>query len=269
VVSLAVVLNSHENSPTFKDTLESVRNYWTDRVLIVVDAKGWSQFSEESSLFMLEGFHHGKSSAPYRNMCLGLMKAWETWGATADWYCYMEYDCLVGSSITKCHLEEADRKGVWIVGNDYRTDPRSIPFLDGLEKSRLPLHYLLGCCLFFSRTFMSTLAYSDFFGRFLQFTNFRTDDPCFLGSDGRLERVYDVSEFMYPSLAIKYGGRVAELDCWEGTRWRNGGENYPMRFRPDLLESNYEGSCVMHPLKSFDSPAREHHRHRRGLTRRS
>lgn len=267
MVRLAVVLNAHENSPVFRDTLESVRHYWTERALVVADAKNWSQFSGDESLLKLEGFYHGRPSAPYRNMCLGLMKAWETWDNEADWFCYMEYDCLVGSSETKLHLAEADKKGVWLVGNDYRTDARSIPFLESFEKDGLPLHYLLGCCLFFSRGFMSALAGRDFFRRFLEFTNFRTDDPSFLDKDGRSERVYDISEFMYPSLAIKYGGRVAELDCWEGSCWRYGGSKYPMRFRPDLFESNFAESCVMHPLKSIPCPTRSFHRERRGLTR--
>ncbi len=266
-MNIAVVLNAHENSPVFKDTLESVTHFWTDKVLVVVDAKGWSQFSNEDRLLKMEGFYHGRSSSPHRNVCLGLMKAWETWGGTADWYCYMEYDCLVGSSETKAHLYEADRKGVWLVGNDYRTDPRSIPFLESFEKASLPLHYFLGCCLFFSREFMSSLASRDFFSRFLNFTNFRTESPFFVDSEGRSEQVYDVSEFMYPTLAIKYGGRVAELDCWEDTRWRSGGGKYPMRFRPDLCESPYEGACVMHPLKSPSCPIRAFHKDRRALTR--
>ena len=267
MVRIAVVLNAHENSPVFLDTMESIRHFWTDEVLVVVDAKGWSQFSGDAGFPKLEGFYHGRESAPFRNVCLGMMKAWETWGSKVDWYCYMEYDCLVGSSIVKAHLSEADRKGVWLIGNDYRVDSRKIPFLDRFSGSPLNLHYLLGCCLFFSREFVSCLSRHNFFESFLGFTNFHVEPPHFICANGRKEMVYDLSEFMYPSLAIRHGGKVAELDCWEGSRWRSGGGDYPLRFRPDLCEGIYEGACVMHPLKALDCPVRTFHRNRRRLTK--
>lgn len=264
---IAVILNSHENSPVFRDTLESVRHHWTDRVMVVADAKNWSQFRDaDLPAMMLEGFYHGKASAPYRNVCLGLMKAWETWGSDVGWYCYMEYDCLVGSSDTRLHLRDADLQGIWLLGNDHRVDPRRMPFLERFERKRLDLHYLLGCCLFFNGRFMSELANRDFFERFLSFTNFHTDSPRLLDGN-REEEAYDVSEFLYPTLAASYGGRVAEIACWEGSHWRGDGARYPMRFRPDLTESLYTDACVMHPLKSYDGFARAAHRVKRGLTR--
>lgn len=265
-MNLAVVLNAHENSPTFQDTLESVLHHWTDRVMVVVDAKNSVQFGEEIPAMMLEGFYHGKSSAPYRNVCLGLMKAWEEWSGWADWVCYMEYDCLVGSSKTKDRLVSAREEGMWLLGNDQRLEPRPIPFLDRFELLGPGLNYLLGCCLFFNRDFMSELSSRNFFERFLQFTNFNTDDPYYLSEDGRREPVYDISEFMYPTLAVRWGGRVSELACWEGSGWRGDGVGYPMRFRPDLHEGTYDAACVMHPIKQFDSQVRGHHRAKRRLT---
>lgn len=262
---IAVVLNAHENSPVFRDTLESVRHHWTDRVMVVVDAKNWRRFGDDTPAMKLEGFYHGKGSAPYRNMCLGLMKAWETWKGGADWFCYMEYDCLVGSENTKLHLAEAAEKGIWLLGNDYRRDSRRIPFIERFEGEGIDLHYLLGCCLFFNGDFMSALDGRNFFERFLEFTNFETRDPFYLSPDGGTELVYDISEFLYPTLAVRYGGIVAELACWEGGFWRGGGDSYPMRFRPDLEESQYTEACVMHPVKSYENLARAYHRTKRGL----
>lgn len=262
-MELAVVLNAHENSPVFKDTLESVRHYWTDNVLVVVDGKNWVQFRDDPTPAMkLEGFHHDKDSSPYRNMCLGLLKAWEIWGGGAEWYAYMEYDCLVGSSGTLDHLRKADEMGFWILGNDYREDARSIPFLNQFEGSDLRLKYLLGCCLFFSNEFMKHLAERDFFHRFLNFTNFH--DRIFMeDSSGKNHDVYDLSEFMYPTLAVHYGGKVGELACWANTGWRGNHESYPMRFRPDLSEEPFERACVLHPLKHYENPVRSYHRLKR------
>jgi len=265
-LNIAVLLNAHENSPVFRDTLESVRHHWTDRILVVADAKNWNQFRHDESIVKLEGFYHGRSLAPYRNVCLGLMKTWETWGGWADWVCYMEYDCLVGSSHVYELLEQASNDGTWLLGNDHRTDARKIPFLERLERRSLNLHYLLGCCLFFSREFMFNLHSRNFFERFLQFTNFNTNDPLLVSPDGREEKAYDVSEFLYPTLAVDYGGSVRELACWEDWRWRGDGIRYPMRFRPDLHEGLFDEACVMHPVKDYESPVRAHHRVKRSLT---
>lgn len=266
---IAVVLNSHENSPTFKDTLESVRHYWTEDVLVVADAKGWQQFRDaELPAMKLEGFYHGRPSAPFRNVCLGLMKAWETWGEKPNWYCYMEYDCLVGSSQTKLHLAEADNLGMWVVGNDHRRDPRRLHFLERFEGGALELHYLLGCCVFLNSRFMLELASRNFFDRFLWFTNFNGDAPYLVSDKGKKEEAYDLSEFLYPTLAARYGGRVGELACWEGSKWRGNGIHYPMRFRPDLEEGFYSDACVMHPLKSYKGHVRSAHRLKRQLTER-
>lgn len=262
---IAVVLNAHENSPVFRDTLESVIHHWTDDVLVVADAKNWGQFGG-LGVRVLEGFYHGRPSAPHRNVCLGLMKAWETWGKSRGWYCYMEYDCLVGSQDSMSHLKDAAAAGIWMLGNDLRFEERRIPFLERFQRCKLNIRYLLGCCLFFNVEFVSALASDDFFERYLSFTNFNMDAPTLVDTEGGREEVYDVSEFIYPTLAAHYGGRVAEIASWEGSHWRGDGERYPMRFRPDLEEFEFHRACVMHPLKSFDAPARSWHRSHRRLT---
>ena len=265
-MDIAVVLNTHENSPIFRDTLESVMHHWTRDILVVVDGKAWDQFKGvDLGVPLLEGFHHGKASAPYRNVCLGMMKAWERWGVSKSWYCYMEYDCLVGSSEVERDLESARAQGFWMLGNDHRVDEGEMPFLDHFQRRRCELHYLLGCCVFMSRDFMSALHGDSFFDRFLTHTNFFPGDVFVQRPGGKREMVYDLSEFLYPSLAVLHGGRVGELACWEGSGWRGLGERYPMRFRPDLDEGNYKSACVMHPLKS-DGEIRSLHRRMRALT---
>lgn len=262
---MAVVLNSHENSPVFRDTLDSVVHHWTRDVLVVADAKNWRQFRDfDIGVRKLEGLYHGKPNAPYRNVCLGLMKAWESWGESKQWYCYMEYDCLVGSDAVLSDLEGLN--GMWVVGNDRRAPEGRIDFLDRLQRSRVGLRYLLGCCVFLSSAFMKALQKDDFFERFMNFTNFNVGEASVSFDRGKSEMVYDISEYLYPSLCVHYGGNVGELDCWEGSGWRGGGGRYPMRFRPDLDEALFESACVLHPIKSPDSSIRSYHRQKRRLT---
>jgi len=265
-MKIATVLNAHENSPVFKDTLESVRHYLTEDVLVVADGKTWSQFKDDDSIpaLKLEGFYHGKESAPYRNVCLGLMKAWEIWGGSAQWYCYMEYDALVGSREVIDHLGLADDIGLWLLGNDHRREEKTMPFLENFQ-GKMELHYFLGCCLFFSAKFMKALSDNDFFERFLNFTNFHGGSISLLDDGGKSHLVYDVSEFLYPTLAVHYGGEIREIACWEGDGWRGNYEHYPMRFRPDLIEEPFPQACMMHPLKGYDNPVRAYHRQRRVL----
>lgn len=265
-MDIAVVLNTHENSPVFRDTLESVRHHWTNDILVLVDGVAWDQFKNvDLGVPCLEGFRHGMSRMHHRNSCLGLMKAWERWGASKGWYCYLDYDCLVGSGSLEEDLRVADREGVWIAGNDHRQGGESIPFLDHFQRQSCAIHYLISCCLFMSRDFMSALHGDDFFDRFLTHTNFFTGEMRLHKPDGKQETVYSLEEFLYPSLAALYGGRVGELACWEGSGWRGLGWRYPMRFRPDLEEGNYEDACVMHPIKTIGE-IREYHRKKRELT---
>jgi hypothetical protein len=260
-MKVSVVLGTHENSDVFNDTLESVRHYWTDDVLVVVDGLSWSQF-DNCDFMRIQGFNHGKESAPVRNVALGLMKAWEMWGDTPDWYCYMEYDCLVGSKLC---LEQYKEMGFWILGNDRRSIPERLPFLEVFSKSQLDVHYLLGCCVFFSSEFMRALDADNFFERFLNFTNFFTQTITLKSAAGKQLMVYDLSEYMYPTLAAHYGGKVGELAAWEGVQWRGCSDLYPMRYKPEISEEDpFRAACMLHPLKSFDSPVRTFHREKRG-----
>jgi len=259
-MKVSVVLGTHENSDVFRDTLESVRHYWTNDVLVVVDGLSWGQF-DNCDFMRIQGFNHGKKSAPVRNVALGMMKAWEIWGDTADWYCYMEYDCLVGS---KLQLEQCKEMGFWIMGNDRRLIAERLPFLEVFAKSKLDVHYLLGCGMFLSSEFMKALAADNFFERFLNFTNFFIQTINLESAAGKKMMVYDLSEYMYPTLAAHYGGKVGELAAWDGIQWRGNSDSYPMRYKPEITEEDpVRSACMLHPLKSFDSPVRAFHREKR------
>ena len=261
---IATVVGAHENSDVFRDTVDSVGYYWGGDILAVVDGLSKDSF-ESVPARILTGFPHGKGSMPFRNVALGLMNAWECWGDSVDWYCYLEYDCLVGSNEVFKHLEEASRLGYWICGNDLRLEPKSLPFLEDAMKRRfVEVRYLLGCCMFYSSVFMRALAEDNFFEKFLKFTNFRSETINLIDSAGKPHLVYTLDEFMYPTLAVGYGGKVGEFACWKDSGWSGNYEYYPMRFRPELgPEDPCWRACVMHPLKEFDNPVRAYHRAKR------
>lgn len=261
-MKIATILSAHENSEVYRDTLDSVYKNIGEDVVVLVDGFGWNQFEGER-VDKIEGFRHGKPNAPYRNMALGLMEAWDRWKSDAEWYCYMEYDCLVGSSEVKEHLKMADDRGFWMLGNDLRRIACTMPFLDRLEEGISGLHYFLGCCQFFSQRFMEKLAERRLFQRLLETTNFFTSDPVMFDSFGKLQPVYDPSEFIYPTLAVHYGGSVEQLACWDGSSWTGNFHHYPMRFKPDLSgDDPVHNACVMHPIKEM-GPIRQHYRKRR------
>lgn len=265
IPGMAVVLNAHENSAVFRDTLDSIRKYWTEDVMVVYDAKGKDGFSGDIDAFKLEGLYHGKNRNPYRNVCLGLMKAWEKWGSTKSWFCYIEYDCLVCSSSVIDDLKMAESEGIWMMGNDHRTGRGSASFFPWKLDGAIELHYMLGCCVFLHRDFMSAMAEDGMFVRFLEKSNFGDRSDFIRGEDGQLSMAYDFSEWVYPTAAVRMGGKVRGLARWQDREWSGDYERYPMRFRPNISGSKFKKACVIHPLKD-ECEVRAFHRWKRSLT---
>ena len=252
-MEVSVVINTHSNSPVFQDTLDSVKSRLSNNILVVVDSFAWGEFKDQKTpAHTMQGFYHGKPNAPYRNVALGLMKACEVW-PNSDWYCYLEYDCLIGKGDILSGLENSSG---WILGNDHRRTNMRMPFLDNFLKDQPELNYLLGCCLFFKSDFMNKLKEMDFFVKFLHYTNFFTSDPEMKDAKGKSQQVYDVGEYIYPTLAVYLGGSVQEIACWQGSSWR-GDNRYPMRFRPELQANEVLDFCIAHPIKEFENPIRK------------
>lgn len=277
-MKVATILAVHENSEVYRDTLDSVRKYLSKDIFVLIDGFAWNQFKEEK-VDKIEGFRHGKPSAPVRNMALGLMEAWAKYGESVNWYCYIEYDCLVGSSEVLNHLAMADQRGFWLLGNDLRKMDGSMPELERLcGTQKIRLHSFLGCCLFFSSRFMLELSRNNLFGRILDYTNFFPAEFNVLSKDPMGEYfgnprpkmgperkipVHDSSEFIYPSLAVHYGGSIEELAHWNQSLGSWGGNYmfYPMRFTPELsAEDPFQKACIMHPIKHAGSPIRAYHK---------
>lgn len=268
-MKIAAILNIHEDSPLVTDTINSIKRWATDSVLVIVDGASWNKLSSVSlPAYKLEGFYHEHNRAPYRNVALAFKNAWDLWKMEVDWYCYLEYDCLFGSDEFKNYLEMADKSGAWCIGNDYREGKFKFPLLEAAFGCKFNYSlYLLGCCVFYKSIFLKKLSEYDFFNRFLNLTNMFSKGffPGYEEQGG-----YDLSEHLYPTLAAHLGGRIAQLASWSepDQRWAGEYKKFTFRFRPEIdpnKEVWYETASILHPLKNFSSPIREYHRNKRKI----
>lgn len=262
-MEIVTVINTHGVPEITLDTLDSVLTYMTDKVLLVIDEAGYNLYEKlPLKVPILQGFYHNFNKAPYRNVILGLMMAQKTWPA-ADWYCYMEYDCLVGSAAFMKDLKTAANNNVWCIGNDYRVkQTANLRMAEAILQTSLPNKvYLLGACLFFHKKFINKMVQKDFFERFLFYTN-DFQKGYFPGYEA-----HDILEHLLPTMAKAWGGGVTQFAKWVDTagHWAGNYRKYPIRFRPELypIEEEYLQAAIMHPLKSMDHPIREFHRSKR------
>ena len=253
-MNLSLLLNVHENSPVVNDTIESILNYATKDILMLVDGVAWSQFESASyPVKTMCGFRHGCPKSPYRNMALGLKMLVETY-PESDWFCYFEYDGLFASERFKESLVAADNMNVWMLGCDGHIDDKEMPLVESMVGEKFKsYYYLLGCCLFFNRNFMQKLVEMQFFDRFLNLTNHFSEGymPGYSG--------YDLSEHMYPSLCRHLGGNIGVFSSYdEHGMWHGSYRNFPVRWKPQINpETEYfPESSIIHPLKEYDHPIR-------------
>jgi hypothetical protein len=258
-MNLSVVMNIHEDSDLVFDTLDSVRKYMTDNILVVIDGEFWGQLkNSEIRATKVEGLRHGSRRAPYRNITLGLMKAAEEW-PDVDWCCYLEPDCLVGADTFRRELEIADQMGAWCVGNDHRIGNVAFPLINTRFNINITeSHYLLGCCIFYNRKYIQKLVEMNFFNQFLDLTNFFSQGffPAYTG--------HDITEHLYPSLAVYLGGKVQQFANYIERKQQWGGNytKFPMRYRPEL-NGEFPNAAILHPIKNFNNPIREFYRKKR------
>lgn len=260
-MKIAAILNVHSNAKVVLDTIESISHFMTKDILVVVDGASKEFRNVSLPVTQLEGFHHGCGKAPYRNVALGLSVAYEKF-AGYDWYCYLEYDCLITSDRFKRNLQMADSMDVWMLGSDGHIDDKEMPYINPLVGSRFKsIYYLLGCCQFFGKKYMDKLNEIRFFDRFLTLTNGFSEGfvPGYHG--------YDVSEHMYPTIARHFGGNIGVFGTWENPKkkWHGSYDIFPIRWQPELdpETENFPNASIMHPVKSYDHPIRVYHRERR------
>lgn len=263
-MKIATLINAHSDENLLKDTLDSVRRYCTEDAMILIDGCSWENWGSKLDLGVecIPGLLHGKSKSPYRNVAYGLKVLSEKFH-DADWYCYVEQDVLFASERFKIDLREATKRSVYCMGNDFRynrgKDLKILQRMLGKEVGFTA--YLLGCCVFYSKAFVDKLLQMKFFDRFLVYTN----DFDKGNLPGYAD--YDISEHLYPTLALVLGGRVEPLGFYDSAKEAWGGDfkTYLMRFRPQI---NYNvdpwmHASILHPIKNYNDPIRNFFRLKR------
>jgi len=261
-MKIATILSVHTGPEVVMDTLDSIRTWVGDRVMVMVDGAHWDWAANmEMPAAKLQGFYHNLPKSPYRNVTFGLMNAQRLW-PNMDWYCFCEYDVLFTSSAFKEDLESAAQRGVWMLGNDYREGKIKFPLLEAMMKTKFDgSKYLLGACLFHRGDFLRKLAEINFFDRFLTWTN------SFSGGffpDYDIQGGYDIVEHLYPTLAHHFGGKVEEFAHYErysflGPYWAGRYRKYPMRWIPEIdpETEHFPEATIFHPLKDCSHPIRQ------------
>lgn len=264
-MKITAILNTHGMPDVTFDTLESIKHYMTDRILLLVDGVAWKDYEVLPTFaYKLKGFNHGLPRSPFRNVVLGLLKAALTWQDT-DWFCYLEYDCLLGSSGFKKDLIQAEKEGVACLGNDLRiNEDVDLSLVETILRTKIEEKvYLLGACIFYHSSFIKKALEEEAFQRFLFYTNH------FSKGVFPLFEAWDLTEHLLPSMVKCFGGKVKQLAVYNQKldTWAGNYRKYPIRFRPELtyeLEHFLQAS-IMHPLKTYDHPIRHYHRTKRNL----
>jgi len=266
-MKITAIINTHGKVDVTKDTIDSVIHYMTDQILVVADEANWHLFKdEELEASLLKGFYHNFFKAPYRNVILGISKAVEAW-PDSDWYCYLEYDCLIGSSKFKNDLKIAEKNGIWCLANDLRLKEKmDLSLIELMLKTKFKeVLYFLGACVFYHRNFIQKALQEDFFEKFLFYTNPFKEGffPKYVGF-----HAHDVLEHIMPTLVHHWGGKgkiaqFAKFIDLTGT-WAGNYKRYPIRYQPELVsEEEYLWASVLHPVKDYDHHIREYHRKKR------
>lgn len=262
-MEIATLLNAH-NPELALDTLESVITFAGSNVILCIDGAAWDSFEDlKVPAYKLKAFYHNCPKSPYRNVALGMKTLYEQF-PQADWYMYLEQDCLIGSTEFKRNLKHAQIQDVWMLGNDGRQEKEKhkFPLIESIIREEIKTcHYLLGSCLFFCNEFMEKLDEFKFFDKLINLSNHFTKGffPLYTG--------YDFSEHIYPTLTTHLGGDIGSFAAWDMIQqsWSGSYRKFPLRWKPDLHpeKEDFAEASIMHPLKSFNHPIRVKHREKR------
>lgn len=260
-MEIAAIINAHSKPEVVNDTTESIQKYMTTNILAVIDGASRDFDNIPLPIPKVNGFKHSRPRSPFRNVALGLREVIAAY-PKMDWYCYIEYDCLVTSSRFKQNLKMAQEMGVWMLGNDGYVDTKYMPLIDSLVGGNMTNknYHLLGACQFFHKDFVAKLLEINFFDRFLSLTNAFHGSGAFPGYNGQ-----DISEHMYPTMCRYFGGHIGVFATWHQGKWHQAYELFPLRRKPELdpETENFPNASIFHPLKDFNHPIREYHRQKR------
>ena len=263
-MQIATILSSHADTDLTVNTIQSIQRWVGNDLFVLIDGATWNSWGKKATLGVpkLQGLYHNSSISPHKNLTVGLKTALNMW-PNADWFCLTEYDVLFGNDSFKEDLVEADKNGVWMLGNDYREENQNMSFLEQMFKMKFDVgsKYFLGCCVFLNAKFVKKLEEIDFFHKFLWWTNAfeRGYIPHFTG--------YSFVEHLFPTMAYYCGGKLQQLAKWNQYQIYQGNfRRYPMRFTPEIDSSLdcFAEAAIMHPVKDINSPLRLMYRRHHG-----
>lgn len=248
-MEIAAFVLTHNNPQLTFDTVDSVRLWMTDKVMVLVDAVGWGNFlGSDPKYDLCRGLPHGRPRSPFRNILFG-MKELYLKHPNVDWYCYCENDVLFIGDQFKRDIEKA--KGKMLLGTNYRRDRDwELPLLNRVVGGEVrEQHYVLGCLMFMHRKFVAQLA--EWSKSLLRETE-RFESGFFPDFHG-----YAFEEQLFPSLANYFKAGSVQALSFEGRPH----PNYISRFRPEINQSEVRaGATFLHPVKNADDPIRLHYR---------
>lgn len=265
-MKITTILNAHGNTELVADTVDSIKTYIGNDIVLLVDGATWETWGRDVKLpvYKLRGYYHNYHINPYRNVALGLWKVYEEF-PDSDWLLYVEYDVLIASDAFKHDLSKFLKDRVWLAGNDLKNDSVDLSLVEKMLNVKFErISRILGCCLFFNKIFLDKLKEISFFEKFLNLTSGFSKGffPNFKETGG-----YDLSENVYPALCHYFQGKVESLASWSDSFniWKSGNfRRYPMRFTPVLTEQdNFLEASIMHPVKDVSDPIRVYRREKR------
>lgn len=257
-MKIAVSMIAHDHLDVLLDTIDSIKYWVGDKINIVVDAFHWAKFKDFPHENMIEcGFIHNYYRSPYMNVALSLKRTYEKF-PDVEWIVYLEWDCLITADFWKKDLLEAERNGTWMLANHVRCIPdASLPigFREIFRCDIKPLYINLGCCVFYKTVFIKKLFEIDFFDKLFEITKDYENGYFPNFTDHAME------EHLFGSACNSMGGGIRELAAWEGN-WRGDWRKYLMRAPEEIWDINEIGlaTTIIHPVKRYDSPIREHYR---------
>lgn len=253
-MKISVLLNAHNHTELVADTIESIKKYVTNDILMVVDGIAWEDWGLKVNLGVdkLQGFIHNYPKAPYRNLLYGLSEIIKKF-PDSDWVCYSEYDVLFLNSLFKEELKNAENNNIWCLGNDLRNMNIQMPYLNKILNIEIKKYkYLLGCCVFLSKKFINKLLEFDFFNKILTATN-HFEKGYF--PDYEEQNGYDFGEMLIPTMADYFGGKVSGFAYWHQhlEQWQGNWKKFAMRWKPEIrLDEICQETSIIHPIKSKD-----------------
>lgn len=253
-MELAVVLNVHNQPELARDTLDALALWATPNIITMVDKKGWNLFKDfkHNKTEVVCGVFHGAKKSPYKNIILGLLKAYEKY-PTASWYICTEFDCLFISDGFKEDLQSFENRDVSMLGiNIEKKTSNNHWIVKKILGEKVKQYKALGALMIFSNKCVKTLFDLGFYSQILEITkDYKADHfPNFTD--------YAVEEIMLPS-AASFVGEIKPLVINRKIQGK-----YAVDFGKDIVKEQIKPiTSIVHPSKKFDSPIRSYYRNLR------